>query len=100
MKVNGSKREGKEKALSFSLTAASILACFKTIKLRVRVFTLGKMERFMMESGTWARSTDSESGRGVKGILILENGSRAESKGTVCISGKMGIDMKVNGSIH
>jgi hypothetical protein len=97
MKANGSKREGKGKALSFSLTAASTLACFRITKLKAKVFTLGKMVKYMTENGTWVRNKDLEYGRGAKGIPILESGLRVELKGMVSISGKMEIDMKVNG---
>ena len=46
-KVNGSKKEGKGKVLNCLLMEASILACFRIIKPRVRVSTLGKTARYM-----------------------------------------------------
>jgi hypothetical protein len=67
-------------------------------KLMVKVFILGKMERFMMESGIKASSMVMEFGKDSMGILILENGDILKQKVMGCTLGKMEIDMKVNGN--
>ena len=62
-----------------------------------KVYILGLMERYMMESGRMELKMAMVYGKEYLGILIQVNGKILKQMGMVYISGKMVTDMKVNG---
>lgn len=69
------------------------------IRLMEKEFTLGKTEKFMMVNGKMERRMAMAFGEAYTVIAIQESGKTARLKAMESISGKMGINMKVNGSI-
>lgn len=75
----------------------AILGTMERGKHMGRVFTLGRMERYMMVNGTMDSSMGMACGRVLKGILTLESGSSQELRDMEFMYGEMGIGMKESG---
>lgn len=63
-----------------------------------KVFTHGAMGKCTMESGIKDSNMVTEYGEDCTTIHTLENGDIPKLRGMECILGKMGTDMKENGS--
>jgi hypothetical protein len=100
----GSMREygkmilGMVKDLSVMQTEIHILVTLAREKLMAKVFTLGKMARYSMESGIKDLSTDTVYGKEFMETHLLVNGIVQKLMAMVSTHGPIMTGMRVNGT--
>lgn len=98
MKASGTEISGMVKASKDIQMATPTSGNSSKERLTVKVFTLGRMERFTMVSGTLGSSKVMVSGKAYKMTHILENGLHPKLMVMAFIPGLMETDMRANGT--
>ena len=86
------------KPLRDTLTIIVIMATLRWVRLMERVFTLGQMEKSMMENGCRDSNKVTVFGEDYTTIHTLANGLNLKLTGMEFTPGKMVIVMKVSGT--
>lgn len=74
MRVNGIKTKDMDVVMSIFRTEIHIMAHMNKAKLMEKVYTSGKMEKYMTESGSMESRMDMEYGRDQTESLTLASG--------------------------
>lgn len=98
MKASGIKIRGMFVDLSCLQTATPIKESIKVAKLTVKVFTLGRMAKFMMDNSLKDKKKAMVFGTGSKVTPIWAHGSLIGLKVMACTPGSMETVTRANGS--
>ena len=96
-KVNGRTIREMGRGMKFIKMVGLIKAFLSKINQMAKVFTFGKMEKFMMESGSSLKNTVLEYGKATKRTHMLVSGRTIKPTDMESTSGQMVISTKENG---
>ena len=97
MKDNGFKIKGTVMDMNCWIIKVFIKVCIKEGKLMAKDYILGQMVSYMTVNGEMVLKTVMEFGEDFMVTHISDNGLTEKRQDTVYISGKIKINMRVNG---